>query len=165
VRVALATAALFACSKPAPPVPIEGPANDVAALAGHWSGEYGSPVTGRSGTIDFTVTTDGDSAVGVVMMIPSGFGQPLKPWRDTTLYTEPTRSPPPSVLTIRLIRVAGSNVHGSLVPYYDPRTGDRLVTMFDGRLANDTIAGTFVTQPGETVGGVTGKWWVARQKP
>jgi hypothetical protein len=128
-------------------------------------GEYGSPVTGRRGTIDFTVTTEGNAAVGVVLMIPAGFGQPLKPWRDTTLHPEPTASPPPSSLTIRLIRVTGNQVRGSLVPYYDPSTGDRVVTMFDGRLANDTISGTFVSHPGATVGGVSGQWWVARQKP
>ncbi len=151
--VSLAIAAFAACSVRGRPVQMVGPARDVAALVGDWAGEYGSAVTGRSGTIQFTVTAQGDSAAGVVVMIPSGFAQPLRPWRDPSLQPDAPTSTAPSLLTIRLVRVAGNEVHGLLAPYADPRTGDRLFTTFNGRVTGDTIAGTFVTEPGATAGG------------
>jgi hypothetical protein len=163
---ALALAAgLAGCRTASHLVPVVGPAHEVAALAGHWSGEYGSPLTGRRGTIDLTVTGQGDSASGVVMMIPAGFGQPLRAWRDPALVAEPRSSATPSPLTIRLIWVEGNLVTGVMAPYADPQTGDRLITTFEGRLAGDTIAGTYVTHPGPAPGGETGRWVVTRERP
>jgi hypothetical protein len=159
----LALVWLAACRAPAPLVPVVGPARETAALAGHWSGEYASQLTGRSGTIDLTVTAEGDSASGVVVMIPAGFAKPLRPWRDPALENPPSTATP-SVLTIQLIRVEGNRVTGLLAPYADPQTGDRLFTTFDGRLAGDTIAGTFITRPGPAPGGETGRWIVTRER-
>jgi hypothetical protein len=160
----MVTVALAACGARTRPVPVVGPVEDVAALAGRWAGEYSSTITGRSGTIEFAVAARGDSAAGAIVMIPAGFAQPLRPWRDPSLQTDERTSATPSLLTIRLVRVSGSEVHGLLTPYADPRTGDRLFTTFDGRLTGDTIAGTFVTEPGATAGGVTGRWRVVRQR-
>lgn len=165
---------LAACRGPAPLVPVVGPKTDVAALTGHWSGEYISQLTGRGGTIDLTVSGQGDSASGVVLMIPAGFGQPLEPWLDPELdpalhpALDPAleieaRAPTPAPLTIQFIRVEGNNVSGVMAPYADPQTGDRLITSFAGRLAGDTIAGTFLTHPGPAPGGETGRWIVTRQ--
>src|SRR2546430_1224221 len=66
-----------ACSSARPPVPMVGQARDVAALAGDWVGEYSSAESGRSGSISFTLRAQGDSAVGDVVMIPTGYGQPV----------------------------------------------------------------------------------------
>ena len=46
------------------------------------------------------------------------------------------------------MRVQGDRVSGTLAPYADPETGKKLFTTFDGRIAGDTIAGTFTTRPG-----------------
>ena len=160
---------LVACRGPAPLVPVVGPKPDVAALAGHWSGEYVSQLTGRGGTIDLTVSGQGDSASGVVVMIPAGFGQPLEPWLDLPIETdpalniEPRSAAAPTQLTIQFIRVEGNRVSGVMAPYADPQTGERLITSFAGRLAGDTIAGTFVTHPGPAPGGETGRWIVTRR--
>jgi len=165
------TAGLTACKATPPPVGIVGPVPAAAVLAGHWSGEYVSELTGGSGTIDLTVTSQGDSASGAVMMIPAGSAEPLRPWRDPTHEHDPTHEPEerhtgtPSVLTIRLIWVEGNRVSGALAPYASPQTGERLVTTFDGRLAGDTIAGTFVTNPGPAPGGESGRWIVIRERP
>jgi hypothetical protein len=156
------TLSLLACRSTSHLVPVVGAQPAVAALAGHWSGEYDSPLTGRSGTIDFTVAGEGDSASGAVVMIPAGLGEPLQPWEDPALAAKPRAVP--SVLTIRLIWVEGSRVNGVLAPYADPQTGSRLITTFEGRLVGDTIAGTFVTHPGPTPGGETGRWMVARER-
>ncbi|HUL49418.1 MAG TPA: hypothetical protein VLT79_05300 [Gemmatimonadales bacterium] len=142
-----------------------GAATDVQALVGHWTGEYGSPNTGRAGSIDFTVypSPHGDSASGVIMMVPAQFGQPLRPYRPPEVQGGPSTAMP-TALTIHLVRIEGDRVHGDLMPYADPATGDRVLTTFDGRLAGDTIAGTFVSTPGPVVGGVTGQWRVVRER-
>jgi hypothetical protein len=155
---------LAACRAGAPLVPVVGPKHAVAPLAGHWAGEYGSPLTGRSGTIDLTIADEGDSASGVVVMIPADFGQPLLPWRDTVFDVGPRSDALSTFLTIRLIWVEGTRVTGVLAPYADPQTGTRLITTFEGRVAGDTIAGTFVTHPGPTPGGETGRWFVTRER-
>jgi hypothetical protein len=162
----LITVAFVACSTRTRPVPLQGTTQDLAGLAGRWSGEYTSQVTGRHGSIEFTVTARGDSAAGAVVMIPQGFSEPLLPWRDTTLEKTQPGTTATRLLTIRLVRVAATGVHGDLVPYADPLTGERLVTTFDGRWSGDSIVGTFVTQPGiVTAAGITGGWWVVRQRP
>ena len=95
-------------------------------------------------------------------MIPAGLGEPLQPWEDPALAAEPRAVP--SVLTIRLIWVEGTRVNGMLPPYADPQTGRRLITTFDGQLVGDTIAGSFVTRPGATADGETGRWVVTRER-
>ena len=154
-----------ACAAHRSRVPLVGPSADIRALVGHWLGEYGSPITGRSGTIDFTVAAHGDSASGVVMMIPAGWGKPLRPWRDPALGGDRGTTANPSLLTISLVRVSGGEVRGALAPYMDPETGNELRTTFQGRLSGDTISGTFATEPGERSGGATGQWKVVRQRP
>jgi hypothetical protein len=134
----LALVWLATCRAPTPLVPVVGPALETAALAGHWSGEHASRLRGRSGTIDLTVTAEGDSASGVVVMIPAGFANPLRPWRDPALDNPPSTTTP-SVLT------------------------SRLFTIFDGRLVGDTIGGTFVTRPGPALDGETGRWVITRE--
>ena len=157
-------AALGACRAPEPIVPLSGPTHGAPALAGHWSGEYASPITGRRGTIDLRITSDGDSASGVIMMVPAGFGQPLEPWPDPALAPNLRSSTTPARLTVKFIAVDGSKVTGMMTPYADPETGERLTTAFAGRLSGDTIAGTFSTRPGQTPDGETGRWIVVRER-
>jgi hypothetical protein len=162
----LLVVASAACAAKRPQTRLVGPARDVVAIAGHWTGEYGSPTTGRSGTIEFTVAPQGDSASGVVVMIPAGFGQPLRPWRDPALLGDGRSSAIPTLLTITLVWVKGDRVNGSLAPYADPETGTRLFTTFSGRLVADTISGTFSTGQGTAAATEeTGRWRVVRARP
>jgi len=156
---------LAACATHRAPVSLVGAPTDVQTLVGHWTGEYGSENTGRAGSIDFTVSANphGDSASGVIMMVPAQFGAPLRPWHDPELVGRPSTAMP-TALTIHLVRIEGDRVHGELMPYADPASGDRVLTTFDGRLTGDTIAGTFVSTPGPVVGGVTGQWRVVRER-
>ncbi len=157
-----ATAALVAaCATAQAPIPVIGPAGDVAALAGEWAGEYSSSASGRSGSISFTLRAVGDTAFGDVVMIPAGWGRPLTRWQQQQPSAGPPR-PEPEVLTINFVRVEGGRVNGTLAPYADPETGARLVTSFAGELAGNTIEGTYTTRlpPGETQ---TGRWKVQRR--
>ena len=153
---------LAACGVRNPPVAVAGPRSEVASLAGDWDGSYASPVTGRTGTIAFTLTTGGDSAFGAVTMIPNGLRQPLAPWRGQNSPGGPL--PSAELLTIRFVRVAAGRVSGSLTPYADPETGAAAHTRFEGMLVGDTVAGTFTTRfESDRPTGPTGTWRVVRR--
>ena len=151
--------ALGACGASRSPVPLVGASADVSALAGEWAGDYSSAESGRSGSITFTLRAAGDSAFGDVIMIPSAWGRPLMPYRQTVAGNQ---SPETTVLTIRFVRVQQGHVSGTLDPYADPQTSARLLTTFSGELNGNTIAGTYTTRlpSGETQ---TGRWSVQRR--
>lgn len=155
-------ALVIACSTTSRPVPVIGAAGDVAALAGRWAGEYSSDVTGRSGSISFTLTPTSDSAFGDVVMIPRGLGRPLARWSATAA----PGTPPPhaEVLTINFVRVASGRVAGTLTPYGDPETGAELFTTFEGEMQGDTVAGTYSTRAAGGSDTQTGRWRVTRQR-
>ncbi|HXH63320.1 MAG TPA: hypothetical protein VNG95_03995 [Gemmatimonadales bacterium] len=158
-----AAGVLSACAANRPPVAVAGAPQDVAQLAGEWVGDYSSAVTGRNGTISFTLSAAGDSAVGAVVMVPAGYGRPLAPWNDPARLNA---GPPPTtqVLSIRFVRVRGGRVNGSLDPYADPQTGTRLTTTFVGTLVADTIVGTYATRPSAVGDEATGRWRVVRSR-
>jgi hypothetical protein len=162
-HAALTTAAtlLAACAANQTPVPVVGSSADITALAGEWVGDYSSTQSGRSGSITFTLRAAADSAFGDVVMIPVGWGRPLAPWRGETPPTAPPR-PQPEVLTINFVRVEQGHVTGTLAPYADPQTGERLVTTFARTLSGNTITGTYATRlpSGETQ---TGRWTAQRK--
>src|SRR6266511_3584500 len=119
---------LAACATSQSAVPVIGPAGDVSALTGEWAGDYSSNASGRSGSITFTLRAAADSAFGDVVMIPASWGRPLAPWRPDA--PAGARPPQPEVLTINFVRVEAGRVTGTLAPYADPVTGERLVTTF-----------------------------------
>jgi hypothetical protein len=149
-----------ACATSQASVPLVGTAGDIAALTGEWAGDYSSAASGRSGSISFTLRAAGDSAFGDVLMVPTGLGRPLAPWREQSPAGGQRSSP--EVLTIRFVRVEAGHVSGTLAPYADPQTGDRLLTTFSGELAGKTISGTYTTRlpSGDTQ---TGRWTVQRR--
>ncbi|HMG19454.1 MAG TPA: hypothetical protein VK573_12065, partial [Gemmatimonadales bacterium] len=116
--------------------------------------------SGRSGSISFTLRSAADSAFGDVVMIPAGWGRPLTPWRGES--SSAAQRPQSEVLTINFVRVQQAHVNGTLAPYADPQTGERLVTTFTGELSGNTISGTYTTRltSGATQ---TGRWTVQRR--
>ena len=150
-----------ACAANQTPVPVVGHADDLAALAGEWSGEYSSTESGRSGSISFTLRSATDSAFGDVVMIPAEWGQPLLPWRGEAAPSAAQR-PMTEVLTINFVRVEAGRVNGTLTPYADPRTGERLLTTFVGDLRGNSIAGTYTTRL-PSGGTQTGRWSAQRK--
>src|SRR5436309_9554299 len=110
-----------ACGGAQTPVPLIGPARDVAALAGAWAGDYSSAMSGRSGSISFTLRAQGDSAFGDVVMIPTGLNRPLGPW--PTQATDPQTRAHPVVLTINFVRVMHDTGSGRLAPYAAAQNG------------------------------------------
>lgn len=159
--VAMLMVAGAACASKPTPVTVTGDAEDRASLAGKWTGEYNSPTTGRSGSIVFNLSRNGDAASGDVVMVPRGYGKALAPYErgNTTVQGN---VPASQVLTIRLVRVAGGNVNGVLDAYRDPECDCRVETTFAGQLKGDTIEGTFSTRGSQTAAPQTGTWRVKR---
>ena len=157
--IAILPLALGACSASHTHVPLVGPATDLTALIGEWAGDYSSSQSGRSGSISFTLRALDDSAFGDVVMIPTAWGRPLVPWAPQGVAAPAPRA---TVLTIRFVRVEHGSVSGTLDPYADPRTGERLLTTFSGQLNGNTISGTYTTRlaSGDTQ---TGRWSVQRR--
>lgn len=154
LTLALAAAA---CAYRPTPVVMLGPAADISALAGEWSGEYSSDAARRSGTIWFKLEAQRDTAFGDVLMIPrdqAAMPEPSAPraWRDRT-----------QVLTIKFVRVEGQHVTGVIDPYLSPDGGALLLTVFRGSLKGDRVDGEFMildntnNQPPQE-----GKWWAKR---
>jgi hypothetical protein len=166
---------LSGCAAHQPPVPVVGPVKDVAALAGEWAGEYSSGETGRSGRISFVLDARGDTAYGDVIvldargdtaygdviMIPRGFAQQVRPWRDEApTVVQQTRA---EALTISFVRVRGNEISGVLAPYRDPECGCALTTRFVGWLAGDTISGAYFSHHERAEAEAQGRWKVIRK--
>jgi hypothetical protein len=152
---------LLACASKPTPVTVSGDAGDRASLAGKWTGEYASSVTGRTGSIVFNLSPAGDAANGDVVMIPSGYGKALSRY-DRTTTTAMQNTDNSQVLTIRLVRVAGDTVSGVLDAYRDPQCDCPVETTFTGRLLGNSIEGTFITRGSTSVAPQTGTWRVKR---
>jgi hypothetical protein len=163
LSLSLLAVALCACGASRSPVPVVGPSTDISAMVGEWVGDYSSTQTGRSGSISFSLRSAEDTAFGDVIMIPTGLGRPLQPWQQPNVPSGVAAAAPhASVLTIRFVRVQAGHVSGTLDPYADPQTGERLLTTFAGDVSGNTISGTYTTRlpSGETQ---TGRWSVQRR--
>lgn len=168
--VAISTAALLAgCASRPTPVAVIGASSDLSALVGDWSGEYSSPETGRSGSIAFTLKSGKDTAFGSVVMVPKVQSEPVTPsaTAERPIVRNIATENPAELLTIRFVRMEGSQVIGTLDPYRDPDCGCQLTTTFRGRFTDArTIEGTF-NSAGSGMGHLpsSGRWKVTRVVP
>ncbi|HZI65717.1 MAG TPA: hypothetical protein VFF17_04060 [Thermoanaerobaculia bacterium] len=148
------------CATTSAPVPVEGTASNVAALAGHWEGTYESEATGRTGSIVFDLVAGEDHAHGDVVMIPRGSTNPYGPApRLTGEGAGPAATA--ELLSIRFVRAEGETVNGTLDPYWDPDCSCEVTTTFVGAVFGDRIAGTFTSM--RTAGRVSGTWKATRR--
>lgn len=148
----LVAALAGACSSnknPAPPVPVEGAPSQLSAMTGRWEGTYSSEATGRTGSIVFELKSGDKVARGDVLMVPKDVQDPGKM---------------PQVLNIAFVNADGGVLRGTMDPYTDPSCACQVQTTFVGRLAGDTIEGTFTTTSDGKAPITTGRWKIARQK-
>lgn len=163
--IALIGGVALACATKPTPVTVAGEAGDRASLAGKWTGEYSSQVTGRSGSIVFNLSPSGDAASGDVVMVPRGLDRPLTPYSvGNTTVAGVQGSAASQVLTIKLVRVSGDTVSGVLDAYRDPQCDCAVVTTFTGKLSGDSIEGSFVTRGNQSVAQQSGTWRVTRKR-
>jgi hypothetical protein len=154
---AIAGAACHTPSRPAP-VPLEGSRGDLSALAGTWTGEYWSEMSGRRGRVEFRLRSGADTAYGEVEMM---FSPALRVYddesRDPALHREPC-----TVIDITVVRIAQRKIRGTLAPYWDPDCDCRARTVFEGELVGDHVAGTFTSRRDADSIPVTGDWFANR---
>lgn len=153
---------IAACAGPNQPVPMVGPAADIAALAGEWDGYYEADNLGRHGTIDFHLKAGADTAVGEVIMIPGRWGRRAERAEDR--LPKPEEVVMPAVLQIQFVQVSGGEVVGQMEPYRDPDCGCMLNTTFRGRLKGDTLSGTYSSLHEEGGPPATGTWRAVRKQ-
>ena len=152
---------LTACGSAGTPVPVLGGERDIAALAGQWSGEYHSKVTGRSGGISFSLVAGQDTARGEVIMVPRATGVPQGASYDSTRAMSRTTS---QSLQISFVRVTGGAISGRMDSYQEPECRCPALTSFEGKLRGDTLAGTFTTRLVNEGRQWGGEWWVVRSR-
>lgn len=152
---------LTSCGSSQPgPVSVIGAPEELAPLAGEWSGTYAALASGRSGSITFHLTDDPRGAHGDVLMVPKqefihGNESPHRP-------SEPFTGP--SVLTIEFVRVAAGEISGRIAPYPDPEAPEAtLETHFAGHVNGARIEGTFVTYSDRGLSPRRGTWQVHRK--
>lgn len=151
---AIGVVLITGCNVQGSPVPVRGNAE---VLVGEWSGHYRSDITGRNGSIVFTLQAGRDTAYGDILMIPVNFEH-----RADTRVPD-LNGPSPQVLRISFVGCESQEVSGWLDPYRDPDTGEKIYTSFQGILKGDVLTGTFVSQ-GETTGPrLQGSWSVKRK--
>src|SRR5918995_2926467 len=129
-------------TSPPAPVPVQGTQDEVMVLSGEWSGRYWSKATGRHGIIRFSLPEHADTGYGEVEITFSPSLHLL--YEDTE---ENKLEPKPcTVISITVVRVEGERIRGTMAPYWDPDCDCQARTVFEGRIANNRITGTFSTQ-------------------
>jgi hypothetical protein len=154
------------CAFVAPRVEVLGTPGGLARLSGEWWGEYiGDRDHARHGSIAFKLVAGEDHAHGDVLMIPEGLGRPYgrNQWDEpgTPPHELEQRS---RMLEIRFVMVTENTVNGVLGPYWDPDRQTEASATFRGRLADDTIEGTFTTSYASGAAKTGGRWKVWRAR-
>jgi hypothetical protein len=159
IMAALLAGGLASCAQPGTPVPVLG---DTRTLEGKWEGEYKSDATGRFGSILFRLDASADTAQGDVLMIPEFADE--GPQQNRLPSETITTRKQPQALAISFVACAEGEVSGKLAPYRDPATGDKVETVFLGRISGNRLEGTFTSyyQDGSRAGG---RWWAIRRDP
>ena len=160
VLLILLTSSACRITPPAAAVPVQGAHEDVQVLSGEWSGRYWSRTIGRHGTIRFVLPEHADTGYGEVEIT---FSPSLHLLREAGTKDEPTPDTC-TVLDIKLVRVEGNRLRGTMAPYWDPDCDCEARTTFEGRISGDRIDGTFSTQRASSDRRIlTGKWQATRE--
>jgi len=144
------------------PVPLHGNREVVASLAGKWRGEYESAESGRGGSITFVLRAGSDSATGDVLMEPRGSTAVIQAADLGKQHlAHATNS---QLLAISFVGLSSDEVSGALEPYIAPDCTCTVSTTFRGRVAGDSIVGTYTTTaPMLTT--QRGRWRMIRERP
>jgi hypothetical protein len=156
----MASASCHVPPRTGPAVPVEGTRGDLSALAGTWTGQYWSEISGRRGTVRFRLQTGADTAYGEVEMT---FSPALHVYHDDEIADPALRREPCTAIDIAVVRIAQRKIRGVLAPYWDPDCDCRARTIFEGELADDHIAGSFTSRRDADSIPVTGSWFANRR--
>ncbi|HYC32657.1 MAG TPA: hypothetical protein VEB59_10255 [Gemmatimonadales bacterium] len=138
------------------PIPLEGPAPEMEALAGTWTGRYWSDrgQGGGHGSIEFRLEP-GNARGRVEMHLAPGLRHGDDPEQHLARRTCTT-------IDIEFVRLDAGGLRGTLAPYWSPECDCRVLSVFEGRRDGHRITGTFLTRR-EGGGQVeSGRWLVER---
>ena len=156
---ALAALLLGGCSYAGTPVPLRGNASDVAALAGHWEGEFWSQDSQRAGSLTFMIRQGTDTAIGDVILTPTSLVPVIAADADDPVHLRHSRSP--ELLRVTFVSIQGRMVQGELEPYVAPDCKCVVVTEFLGTVSADAMEGRYDTRgPGVRQ---EGRWSMRRK--
>lgn len=127
-----------ACGGGQKDVAVKGDDSELIKIAGDWEGEYQGRDSGRKGPVRFSLQLGRHTAEGEVFM---GGQTPLK---------------------IQFVEIEGGQLKGTIAPYTDPQCACEVQTTFLGKLANDSVSGTFETRIQDTV--QTGTWSIRKKQ-
>jgi hypothetical protein len=148
----LSTMASCRLMDPGSPVPLEGNRQDVSAVSGGWAGRYSSKATGY-GDVEITFSPS--------LRLTRNASASDAPKLNGEGEYEPS---PCTVLSIKVVRVKGDEVRGTIAPYWDPDCDCRAQTVFEGKISGERIVGTFSSRRESSDRRVlTGVWQVERQ--
>lgn len=161
----LLAASTAACAYLPPAIPLDGSADQRAALVGEWSGTYAyEQHQWRSGSIAFVLREAGDTARGdVLMMVPSEPDPSASGAVSQWVQVQPA-NPMGQILTIAFVRAGAGTVVGELDPYVDPACRCVLVARFQGRVEGDSISGSFTARRSDTGEARSGRWKATRHR-
>ena len=131
--------------------------SSLSSLEGHWSGEYSSAITKRSGPISFDLSSNQEKAVGEVILevyVPS-----TRPGAKNKIRLLTKKSKP---LEISFVAIENGQVSGAVSPYVDPASKHTINTTFVGTLSGNQIKGTFKSNVVGTDDYSTGVWSVSK---
>ena len=151
------------CAGKQPGIGVSASDFDLEPLVGIWRGSYSNPLTGRNGTIAFSLRAGESFASGSVVMIPRADSLLTPEERELLSEEKPSGR---TVLSIKFIRKEGGSLNGTLNPYRSPDCDCTVNTTFEGTFKDAaTLEGTFTTVPSRAGATVTaGTWRVARVK-
>ncbi len=128
---------------------------NMSLIAGEWEGEYGSEFSGKTGSITFLLTPGEDNAFGQVFMS-----------ERMGIYTlqRPTIKRITYPLAINFVQIANGRVSGQVAPYLDKEHNQTIHTIFEGRVNQDVMEGTYTSSIEGSNKSYTGSWRVVRKK-
>jgi hypothetical protein len=145
-----------ACSPVLVNVPVAGPPAALRQLEGEWVGQYSGAAGGREGGLLFRLEAGEKTATGEVWMNLRS-QEPLNYPGSAPAIIHET-----DPLVIRFVWIEDDFVSGTLELYRDPVTDNILMTTFRGRVDDDEIKGTFVTE-NKTTGAISSGTWSAKR--
>lgn len=145
-------------SAPDPNIAVQGAPMSVASLAGTWSGTYRIADGSRRGVVRFDLAPRDSVATGSVIMQPGS-----QTTNDALAPRGDVPHPEGAGLVVRFVRVANGRVRGELDPYTDPECACTVHTVFEGRVKDRSIEGTFVIKNDRDGTTRAGDWSVTRQ--
>lgn len=133
--------------------------SSLSSLEGHWSGEYSSAITKRSGPISFDLSSNQDKAVGEVIL--EVYVRSTRPGsnRKSRVRLLTKKEQP---LEISFVAIENGQVSGAVSPYLDPSSKHTINTTFVGTLNGNQIKGTYKSQVVGTGDYSTGVWSVSK---